>query len=518
MKMKLKRLLLLLSSVFLVVILLSCTKKITIDAGLYNQYGTDTSVANTDTGAIASVEPLRNPDRGYHLESNYFAHSFINPFNTSETYPDGFIDKRERSLGAVGDSLTLVQLYVYLTEWVSKDIPQSGLDNIQTLFDGLRAKGYKAILRFAYNYTGLNTSGGESEQWIVKHLQQLKPLIEKNIGCIAVMQAGFVGAWGEWHTSPLEKDQAAKNAVVNALMATLPREYFVEIRYPDLKNALTFADASYRNRLGYANDYFTAGEHSHASGNDFVPGDAWYKQVAEESPGLYISGEIPYAEQSEWGLFNLINTNTTLQILRDHHYSAFDISQNFELNITSWKRVKVYPSLLNRLKVLFDESYFKDDDGHAVSRSFYEFVRDHLGYRLNLLASSSLKADNGNLEYDLNLTNTGFATVLNPREVYLVLINSSNSIEKEVKLSVNPRDWQPYDPVTKKIEPVVYNLKGTAAAGLSGKYKIGIWMPEPTEQRYNSRYDIRFAKNGMITHWQDADGKRLVNIIGEVSF
>ena len=63
-----------------------------------------------------------------------------------------------------------------------------------------------------------------------------------------------------------------------------------------------------------------------------------------------------------------------------------------DLNIMSWKQVKVYPSLLNDNNILFDESYFKDAEGNEVVRSFYEFVRDHLGYRLNLQSESTVEA------------------------------------------------------------------------------------------------------------------------------
>ena len=79
--------------------------------------------------------------------------------------------------------------------------------------------------------------------------------------------------------------------------------------------------------------------------------------------------------------------------------------------------------MLNDNNILFDESYFKDAEGNEVVRSFYEFVRDHLGYRLNLQSESTVEAKNGNLEYNLTITNTGFATVINPKEVYLVLVS-----------------------------------------------------------------------------------------------
>lgn len=470
-------------------------------------------------GDIVKSTPLSNPDRGFHLESGYFAHNMTNPFGKKkELYPDGFIDARERDFNAQKEGITLLQLYIYLTEWVDKDISQEGLDNIQLLFDDLKKHGYKAILRFAYNWTGLNTSGGESEKWILRHIEQLTPIFEKNRGLIATIQIGFIGAWGEWHNTPLQKDFDAKSAVVNALLDIYP--YSLQIRVPTHKNRLILKNGSDKMRIGYANDYFTAGEHSHALGNDFVPGSEWYKQIEKESPYFFMSGEIPYDEDSEWGLASLINPETTLRILRDHHYSALDITQNYELNISSWKNIKVCPELLRKNNILFSDDYFIDDKGINVSRSFFEFVRDHLGYRLNMLNSKFDISDN-NLVYDLEFTNTGFATVVNPKQVYLVFIdNKDNEIKETVKIDAKPVEWQPYDTNLNTYEPTSHRLTGSCALSAlpEGMYRVGLWMPDTElSLQYNNLYDVKWTPNKNLYHWYDSDKKYAINIIGEIT-
>lgn len=470
-------------------------------------------------GEIVPQTVLRNPDRGFHLESNYFVHNLINPFQKEkEIFPKGFIEDRERQFESKADSLTLLQLYLYLTEWVECEIPQSGLDQIQFFFDELKKRGYKAILRFAYNHTGLDTSGGESQKWITCHMQQLSPLFEKNIGLIATVQVGFIGAWGEWHNSPLRDNQEAKDATINHLFNILPPPYCVQIRTPDHKNAFTLTDESNRSRIGYANDYFTTGQHSHSPGNDFVPGDHWYVQIEKESPFFFMSGEIPYAEQSEWGLFDFIDTNKTLKILRDHHYSAFDITQNYDLNIISWKQKKLTPEILRENDILFSEDYFLNEKGQTVVRSFYDFVRDHLGYRLNLLPASFLKVEDGKLMYDLKLTNTGFATVINNKPVYLVLIDESEKVVDKILLeNIKTSDWQPFDPILKTYKPLVHTIKGEHALTQKGHYKVGIWIPDLQENmRFDTRFDVRWVPNKSLYHWKDKDEKYLVNVIGEI--
>ncbi|MFV1977596.1 MAG: DUF4832 domain-containing protein, partial [Candidatus Scalindua sp.] len=44
----------------------------------------------------------------------------------------------------------------------------------------------------------------------------------------------------------------------------------------------------------------------------------------------------------------------------------------------------------------------------------------------------------------VELINRGFATIINPRPVYLVLINTSGELVLKQKTLLNPRTWQPY--------------------------------------------------------------------------
>ena len=131
-----------------------------------------------------------------------------------------------------------------------------------------------------------------------------------------------------------------------------------------------------------------------------------------------------------------------------------------------------------------------------------------------------LNAENGSLAYKIDLTNTGFATVINPKEVYLVLISEDNNEVKELKkLEVDPRDWQPYDVARNDYKVLTHTLEGTVeVTGISGKYKVGIWMPEvASDLKYNSKYAVKFALSDLMTSWNDEEGKYAVNVIGEVS-
>lgn len=510
--------------IFIKLFFVSCVNTIDIYASNFNdEKFEDKEDPTIPEGNIVSIDALKNPDRGLHLQCDLMASTLKSPYYEWEFFEDALYTKKRDQYGSQNDSITLVQQYIYLTEWDECDLPDVALNNIKQVFDLVKKNDLKMILRFVYNYAYAGTDPNkwtkESKTWVLKHIEQLTPLLQEYVGQIATLQVGFIGAYGEWHSSPLWHDQDAKNAIVNKLLEAYPEPYCLEMRYPKDKKALTLQNPNNKSRIGFANDYFTAGEHPRAMDNDYVPGTEDYQMVTEEVKefNYYVSGEIPYAEDSEWGLHELIDPMKTLQILHEHRYSAFDITQNFDLNIKNWKRIKVYPSLLKDMNILYDERYFIDNENKTVCRSLYDFIRDHLGYRLNIEPDMKLEIKDKSLHYDLKITNTGFATVVNPKAVYIVLISENNKVVKEFNTNTNPKEWIPF--IDNKNTAERYSITGDLPIDdlANGKYKVGIWMTEENSLKYNSTYNVRFAPCKELNHWRDAEGKYLVNIVGEIS-
>lgn len=462
---------------------------------------------------MVPVRALVNPERGFHLEANYFVHNLKNPFHRY-TYPQGWLGDLNDIYHSQGDGISVVQLYLYLSEYVGKSIPDSAMNTMQMLFDDAREHGCKFVLRFAYDNTYGATNASFSD--VFRHLDQLGPFIKKNLGLIDIWQVGFIGAWGEGHSSPMAEDYPGRAQLTMRILDMLEGRQ-TTIRLPGQKNQLN-CPGEYKARMGYNNDYFTASQHPKAPGNDFMIGTPDYQQVKRESPHLKVIGEIPYAEQTEWGLHFLISVPKTLQTLRDHHYSLFDITQNNALNIAHWKTYPLYPDMLDSLQILYDASYFLSG-GKPCSRSAYDFIRDHLGYRLYMRKEGlQLKTDSGKLHYRIALQNTGFSAIHNPREVYLVLIDQAGEVRQEIPLQTDPATWQPFQPDSQHIRKMTHLIQGHATTKLKGLYQIGLWMPDATAQlRYDGRYAVVFA-NQDLRIWSDPKQQYRVTLLGALRF
>ncbi|HOZ46345.1 MAG TPA: DUF4874 domain-containing protein [Candidatus Hydrogenedentes bacterium] len=225
---------------------------------------------------------LRNPERGWRTEA-VFAEPDGSAFCRIASH------LRDRLPGCYSDAtwlldaahyepfgLTLAQMYCYLDEFQKGPISAEKLEAIQRGFDGLRAAGLKAVLRFAYEKS-MEASEGPTLEVILNHLEQLGPMVRQNADVLFVLQAGFVGAWGEWHSSALklEQDHANLAAVVKRLLEVLPENRMTQVRVPKYKKwvlsdpamdafqvleASTAFTASPAARMGFHNDGFLAGQ------------------------------------------------------------------------------------------------------------------------------------------------------------------------------------------------------------------------------------------------------------------
>ncbi|ADR35849.1 putative secreted protein [Oceanithermus profundus DSM 14977] len=123
--------------------------------------------------------------------------------------------------------------YPYET-WLpaDRDLTEGELATLQHGFDLVRTSGFKLILRFRYSENG-------DADWgrIQRHLEQLLPIVRRNADVIAVMQAGFLGRWGEWHcweaTEVCHEGAAEKAYVLERLLDALAgTDVPVAVRYP----------------------------------------------------------------------------------------------------------------------------------------------------------------------------------------------------------------------------------------------------------------------------------------------
>lgn|GEM_PF-351799 len=483
-------------------------------------------------------DPLRNPERGFRSEFFVYVNNRQGVFNGQNytsglgnaitVYPLGQIPT-----GSSSDSLTLTQFYIYLTQEAQTDLSTTSLANIQYYFDELKNAHIKTLLRFSYDGSPLTTTKiPYTVQHIQRHLQQLTPVFALNKGQIPVIQAGFVGDWGEWGASYYNHTNYADatSVIFKSILNAADNERQVMARYPRLKNNalsgsvswLPFTTVDY-NRVAFNNDFFTTG--LQAPGSDFPIGSADYTQIKNENAkGLWMDGEIPYFSNGSgpYDFNKEMNPMTVLRILSEHRYTSFSMRDQLnggsKNNLQIWRNKQVSLSdIVNSgySSIPRDTAYFTNANGQLVTRSYYDFIRDHLGYRFQIReARFQGNATRGsNFDIQILLTNLGFSNLINSRNLYLALIDSNNEVTT-FSLQEDARNWN----VSTNTASYLITKQVVLPISLPvGQYKLGLWLPDAeTALKCDAEYAIRFANRGM-QHWRDPQSKYLINILGTIN-
>ena len=357
-----------------------------------------------------STARLLNPERGLYRARD---------FNSKSGYLKAAEVKAERAAGH-----TLWYIGFYLTDFMEGDISQPFLDMVQATFDALRDGGAKCILRFAYKDHHNDGEIMDPEVPVVlRHVEQLKPLLQKNEDVIFVLQAGFVGAWGEWYyTSHFgfapkkDSDYAPRKQLTDALLAALPASRQIQLRTPQFKmrmyglslrdtiTAATAHNGSAVSRLAGHNDCFGASGDDYGTFDNENDDRAYWKA---DSRYFIMGGET-------CGLSEYCLCNATLKDLKDYHWTY--LNEDYHQGVIKrWKSSNCFNEIVNRLG--------------------YRLVMRDLFYSGDPAAGKPCKVT-------LRFYNTGCAAPMNPRKASLVWVGADGK-EQVSPIDSDPRTWHP---------------------------------------------------------------------------
>ena len=378
-----------------------------------------------------------------------------------------------RNLGNVsglrGQGYTLIYGKTLIDDYRDKDIDSALTNQLTTAFASIRAAGLKVLPRFYYADDG--TSPDAPLDRVLKHIVQLTPLWRANADVIAVLHPGFVGAWGEWHSSTNNlTDPAARLQIFDALLQALPPDRMTMSRRPSFKKdaygapltAATAFSGTPLSRVGHLNDCFLA------SANDM----GTYQVAGEEQYAVDDSAFVPVGGETCAVNAPRSECASALREMARLHWSFINTSYHLDV-IKSWK------------------------DGGCFST-----ITCRLGYRLALLQHEVPTAvrKGETLSLSVRLTNDGYAPPYNPRPIYLVLAGAERRV---FPVQGDPRRWAPGATVD-------LCLAATVPTDLpAGSYQIGLWMPDPAAAlKDNASYAIRLASGAT---WEAATATNLLD-------
>ena len=400
-----------------------------------------------------STEHLVNPERGFYAGA-IDIRTAKSPVSVSKA----------KSIRAEGR--TLMYVGFYLTEFMDGDISQAYLDMIQKSMDALREAGIKCVLRFAYQNSESSKPWDAPVDVVLRHVEQLKPLLQKNEDVIFILQAGFVGVWGEWYYTTnfimnpkKDADYEPRKRLTEALMDALPKSRQIAVRTPQfklrmyglsLKDTLTAATAhngSVLSRLAGHNDCFGASSTDYGTFDNERQDRAFWKA---DSRYFIMGGET--CQVSDY-----CTCTASLKDMKDYHWTYLNSGYNSSV-LSGWN-----------------------------SSGCMDQIEDRLGYRLVLEDAAHDNNPQAGEDFALriNFRNDGFAAPMNPRSVYLVFV-ASDGTRSEFQIAVDPRTWH------SGAHAIGTKLKLPAQEGT-----FYLWLPDPL-LKDRPEYSIALANKGVF--------------------
>lgn len=397
----------------------------------------------------ASEEDFINPERG-------FMSQLSNPREKLDA-------KVLAGLRAKNESILWRMFQV--RDFRDKPFTEEYLASVRADFDAVRAAGMKILPRWSY----CSRIGDDDApiDLVMTHIEQLAPILKENADIIVAMNVGFIGAWGEMHSSThgLTEPENMKK-IVFALLNILPPERCVQVRYPRAKYMIFDGrttpiplerafDGYPFSRVGHHNDCFLASPTDVGTySEDIVAEKAYLHQETRYTP---MGGE-------------------TCNPRNDYPISYSKSIK--ELEMMHWSFLN---SCYSR-KIL--DTWVKD--------GYYDEISRRLGYRLELVTGAYQQeaVAGSNFTFKISVRNVGFASPFNPRNVELILVNAKTGDRYKAILPQDPRFW--FEGETQEF---------TYAPGLPedmepGDYKAYLNLPDPMERLYTRpEYSIRLANS-----------------------
>ena len=397
------------------------------------------------------------------------------------------------------ENITLIKRTFYLDGFVNSPIPQWYLDKMQLDFNTLRAAGLKAIIRFAYtNKSFVPPYGDADKARVLEHLAQLQPIFQSNVDVIDVVEAGFIGNWGEWFytdyfvanpsdpASVTPADYQNRREVLEGILNALPPSRAVQLRTPFYKyktygtpfvgspavpvplDASNAHDGSYLARTGHHNDCFLGNETDAGTYGVWVSVADDKNYLAAETMYVPMGGEVcePGVGQPRF------SCQSAMSEMAQFHWSYLNVETG------------------NASRAIYDAW---NTDGCLPD------IKRKLGYRLALVQGTYPEkvTSGGAFAVAIQLQNLGWSSPTNPRLVNLVLRNKDTGEIYSIPLTgEDPRFW-----LAGSTQTIAHTLTASVPPG---KYDLLLHLPD-AEPALSTRpeYAIRLANSRV---WEGSTG------------
>ena len=387
------------------------------------------------------------------------------------------------------------------------ELNNSALIALDQSLENFRKNNNQVIIRFIYdkNNDGIKKDEGslipDSEirvprSWanynrvveprqgmILRHIEQLAPILVKYEDVIYTVQLGFYGSYGELHSSGMCFDDYIAGALRKFLEETrgsnlrisarTPRRYahYRGIDIDDIEDDITSEDED-AYRVAIFNDGYL-GTH-----NDW---------------GTFVDRE----KETNWLANQNLHNPYGGDAIPDTNGDVYDAAKQ---PFVYEEMTKIHTSYISadwRLKDYWRETKYDGTEDDYQGTTLYQYIENHLGYRFVLRDSKLSKAvkKGEKLESVFDIENIGFGNLFYPMKAYAYIVNKDDiTIGNPQELNINPMDYKTKTTTSNSISIDIPNDMKAGEYDLYLQFKIGDREIDGNKKAYGS---IRFANKGI---------------------
>ncbi len=321
-----------------------------------------------------SDKEVFNPGRGFYVQINS--------------------DEEERFEELKNENIKIALIAYDIKKYLNTKISDEKLKELETVLCEARKYKVQVIFRAAYGFTS-KYNDPENIENIYTHIKQIAPILNANKDVILSVQAGFIGPWGEWHSSKFftgdENEVKIRNEILSTLVKNLNEDIVINVRRPRfIRDAITAGID--KSRLGLHNDALLSTKDDMGTYDDLgytrEEELVWVKEnIAHGVNG----GEMPLI--SEYS-----NINNAIKEMKELQITYLNSRYNTEV-LKQWKNTE-----------------YKGQNG-------LQYINNHLGYRLWLgkVELSSYIKPNREFTMKAVIHNSGFAPINNGKKIFLIM-------------------------------------------------------------------------------------------------
>lgn len=365
-----------------------------------------------------------------------------------------------------------------------KELTEDMLTVFEEILENLEEQQSTAILRFAYDpwFSGRSTYE-PSMDMILRHLEQLGAVISRHSEAVVSVECGIFGKWGEMHGSKA-CTQENFNLVIDKWLEVLPQSIPISVRTPsqyaawcgiamyDLPAQVTTKEQK-EYRVGIYNDGYLA---SATDLGTYVNREQEIMWLSNQAKHTLFGGEAgsTYGKRGEVGLT-----------------AAYMEKEAFLTHLTylngSWNE-----QLVNALK----REAYEGSDPRYQGRSGYEYVKNHFGYRFVVrgVRMTQEVPQGWNLILETDVENVGFANLVKPKELTVLVVGNGNVIRYPVMEWVENSDPTQWDSKKTTTFQVSAYLPEDIALGTYDVY-LSIATPSVLNEEDQPIYAVQLAND-----------------------